>query len=85
MAIDADAQDASPGTLAAARAEFDADVTDLDTTQAVGWLPVNASRFAYSACGGYKWLLSPRGRLLHHQSRADRRPDTALRRLVCRR
>jgi len=33
----------------------------LDTTQAVGWLPVNASRFAYTACGGYKWLLSPRG------------------------
>ena len=31
------------------------------TTQAVGWLPVNASRFAYTACGGYKWLLSPRG------------------------
>ncbi len=33
----------------------------LDTTQAIGWLPVNASRFAYTACGGYKWLLSPRG------------------------
>ena len=33
----------------------------LDTTQAAGWLPVNASRFAYTACGGYKWLLSPKG------------------------
>lgn len=33
----------------------------LDTTQAVGWLPVNASRFACTARGGYKWLLSPRG------------------------
>jgi selenocysteine lyase/cysteine desulfurase len=33
----------------------------LDTTQAVGWLPVDASRFAYTACGGYKWLLSPGG------------------------
>lgn len=33
----------------------------LDTTQAVGWLPVDASRFAYTACGGYKWLLTPRG------------------------
>ena len=33
----------------------------LDTTQAVGWLPVDASRFAYTACGGHKWLLSPRG------------------------
>jgi selenocysteine lyase/cysteine desulfurase len=33
----------------------------LDITQAVGWLPVGASRFAYTVCGGYKWLLSPRG------------------------
>jgi selenocysteine lyase/cysteine desulfurase len=33
----------------------------LDTTQAVGWLPVDASRFAYTVCGGYKWLLAPRG------------------------
>lgn len=33
----------------------------LDTTQAVGWLPIDAGRFAYTACGGYKWLLSPRG------------------------
>jgi selenocysteine lyase/cysteine desulfurase len=58
----------------------------LDTTQAVGWLPVDASRFAYTACGGCKWLLSPqRRRLLHHQPRADRRPDTALRGLVRRR
>ena len=31
MTIDADAQDASPVTLAAAQAEFDADVTYLDT------------------------------------------------------
>jgi selenocysteine lyase/cysteine desulfurase len=33
----------------------------LDTTQAVGWLPVHAGRFAYTVCSGYKWLLSPRG------------------------
>ena len=33
----------------------------LDTTQAVGWLPVDAGRFAYTVCGGYKWLLAPRG------------------------
>ena len=33
----------------------------LATTEAVGWLPVNASRFACTACGGYKWLLSPGG------------------------
>ncbi len=33
----------------------------LDTTQAVGWLPVDASRYAYTVGGGYKWLLAPRG------------------------
>ena len=33
----------------------------LDVTQAVGWLPVDAGRFAYTTCGGYKWLLAPRG------------------------
>jgi selenocysteine lyase/cysteine desulfurase len=33
----------------------------LDTTQAVGWLPVDAGRFAWTVCGGYKWLLAPRG------------------------
>ncbi len=33
----------------------------LDTTQAIGWLPVDANRFAYTVCGGYKWLLNPRG------------------------
>jgi selenocysteine lyase/cysteine desulfurase len=33
----------------------------LDTTQAVGWLPVDAGRFAYTVSGGYKWQLIPRG------------------------
>ena len=33
----------------------------VDLTQAVGWLPVDAGRFAYTVCGAYKWLLSPRG------------------------
>jgi selenocysteine lyase/cysteine desulfurase len=33
----------------------------LDTTQAIGWLPVDAGRFAYTVSGGYKWQLSPRG------------------------
>lgn len=33
----------------------------LDTTQAIGWLPVDAARFAYTVCAGYKWLLNPRG------------------------
>ena len=33
----------------------------LDTTQAVGWLPIDAGRLAYTTGGGYKWLLAPRG------------------------
>jgi len=33
----------------------------LDVTQAVGWFPVDASRFAFTVCSGYKWLLAPRG------------------------
>ena len=33
----------------------------LDVTQAAGWLPVDAGRFAYTVCAAYKWLLSPRG------------------------
>jgi selenocysteine lyase/cysteine desulfurase len=33
----------------------------LDSTQASGWLPLDASRFDAVACAGYKWLLGPRG------------------------
>ncbi len=35
--------------------------TFVDTTQALGWLPLDCSRFDYTACAAYKWLLSPRG------------------------
>lgn len=33
----------------------------VDLTQSAGWLPVDASLFDYTLCGGYKWLLAPRG------------------------
>jgi selenocysteine lyase/cysteine desulfurase len=33
----------------------------VDATQACGWLPLDASRFDFVACGSYKWLLGPRG------------------------
>jgi selenocysteine lyase/cysteine desulfurase len=46
--------------LTEAAADAGADVL-LDTTQATGWLPVDAGRFAYTVGGGYKWLLAPRG------------------------
>ncbi len=32
-----------------------------DLTQAVGWLPVDASRFDATVTGAYKWLCAPRG------------------------
>jgi selenocysteine lyase/cysteine desulfurase len=45
----------------AAAAEAGGADTLVDTTQATGWLPVDASRFTYTTGGGYKWLLAPRG------------------------
>jgi selenocysteine lyase/cysteine desulfurase len=38
--------------------------TYVDVTQAAGWLPVDATRFDYTCCSGYKWLLCPRGTAL---------------------
>jgi selenocysteine lyase/cysteine desulfurase len=46
--------------LAAAAAHHDA-MTVVDATQACGWLPLDAARFDVVVCGGYKWLLNPRG------------------------
>jgi selenocysteine lyase/cysteine desulfurase len=33
----------------------------VDGSQAVGWLPIDATRFDVLACAGYKWLMAPRG------------------------
>ncbi len=33
----------------------------LDATQACGWLPVRAGDYDALVCGGYKWLMGPRG------------------------
>lgn len=33
----------------------------IDATQAVGWLPLVASRFDFVVASAYKWLLTPRG------------------------
>ena len=46
--------------VSAAAAAVDALVV-VDATQAIGWLPFDASRFDAVVCGGYKWLMSPRG------------------------
>ena len=45
----------------AAAAEAHGARTYVDATQAVGWLPLDASRFDFVAVAAYKWLLSPRG------------------------
>ncbi len=36
-------------------------ITICDATQAVGWLPLDATHFDAVVCGAYKWLMSPRG------------------------
>lgn len=47
-------------TIASAAAEHGV-LTVVDATQAVGWLPFDASRFDLVAAHAYKWLMSPRG------------------------
>jgi selenocysteine lyase/cysteine desulfurase len=56
----ADGRIADLDGIAAAAAHHGAR-TFIDTTQATGWLPVDCARFDYTACAGYKWLVSPRG------------------------
>ncbi len=56
----ADGRLADLDAVEAAGARHGAEVL-VDLTQSAGWLDVDARRFAYTVCGGYKWLLSPRG------------------------
>lgn len=49
----------APGISAAA--ERVGALTLCDATQAVGWLPVEASAFDAVVCHAYKWLCAPRG------------------------
>jgi selenocysteine lyase/cysteine desulfurase len=56
----ADGRLADLDALAAAAAHHGAR-TFVDTTQSLGWLPLDCARFDYTACAGYKWLLGPRG------------------------
>jgi selenocysteine lyase/cysteine desulfurase len=46
--------------IAAAAAHHGA-LTVIDATHAIGWLPLDATRFDAVACAAYKWLMSPRG------------------------
>lgn len=56
----ADGAVADLGAIATAAGRHGSEVL-VDVTQAAGWLPIDASRVAYTVCGAYKWLLSPRG------------------------
>jgi selenocysteine lyase/cysteine desulfurase len=51
---------ADAAAVVAAAAAHDAR-TLCDATQAVGWLPVEASRYDAVVCHAYKWLCAPRG------------------------
>lgn len=46
--------------IAESAAEHDV-TTIVDATQAIGWLPLDASRFDVVVAHAYKWMLSPRG------------------------
>ena len=46
--------------IVAAAEQHDA-MTVVDATQALGWLPLDASRFDAVAVAAYKWLMCPRG------------------------
>ncbi len=56
----------------------------LDSTQATGWLPVDAADVDLLVCTAYKWLCSPRGTafLVHHPRLADLHPDIVLKPLA---
>ena len=45
----------------AAAARHHGALTVVDATHAIGWLPLDASRFDAVACACYKWLMCPRG------------------------
>jgi selenocysteine lyase/cysteine desulfurase len=45
----------------AAAATHHGALTVVDATHAIGWLPLDASRYDAVACACYKWLMCPRG------------------------
>jgi selenocysteine lyase/cysteine desulfurase len=52
----------------------------LDVTQAAGWLPLDLTGVDLAVCGGYKWLLAPRGTCflaVTPEAAADLAPHTA--------
>lgn len=60
-----------------ARANEVGAVIHLDTTQAAGWLSIDASAADFVTCHAYKWLCAPRGSafMAMHPQLADRHPE----------
>jgi selenocysteine lyase/cysteine desulfurase len=56
----ADGSVAALDDIAAAARHHDA-LSVVDATHAIGWLPVDATRFDALVCAAYKWLMCPRG------------------------
>ena len=56
-------------------------LTVMDTSQAMGWLPINPDAADLQVCAAYKWLCSPRGTafLVHHPTLQERHPRTSSR------
>lgn len=54
-------------------------VLHLDTTQAAGWLPIDAELADFVTCHAYKWLCAPRGSsfMTIHPELPDRHPELA--------
>jgi selenocysteine lyase/cysteine desulfurase len=60
MAQSSDGRIADSGSVVEAAARHGA-LTLCDVTQAVGWMPCDASVFDVAVCAAYKWLCHPRG------------------------
>jgi selenocysteine lyase/cysteine desulfurase len=56
-------------------------LTVVDSTQATGWLSIDATGCDVLVCTAYKWLCSPRGTafLVHHPQLSERYPTVASR------
>src|SRR3954454_3047621 len=60
-AVQSASGEVAPPDEVAAAARHHGALTVVDATQALGWLPLDASRFDAVGAHAYKWLLSPRG------------------------
>src|SRR4051794_11906338 len=60
-AVQSSSGEVAPLDGIARAAEDHGALTIVDATHAIGWLPLDATRFDALACAAYKWLMCPRG------------------------